>query len=163
MGKQRCKQTHSLTLPPICTTLTALLCFPLTHTAWCPVPSSGSLNSAPSSACSASLPPARLYLSLASPNSLQAYTHCQLFLLLSHSDLTGEHSCPATIPPRGLFRFRPFPLSSSAATLLPFPYFLFSTSPSGNVAFFVSCRSQLAPICSCSDSLAAACEGLICF
>lgn len=118
--------THSLTFPPTCTTLTALLCFPLTHATWCPVPSSSSLNSAPSCTCSASLPPACLYLSLASPNPLQAYTHCQLFLLLSHSDLAGEHSCPATIPPHGLFCFRPFPLSRSATTLhsLPFPSFL---------------------------------------
>ncbi len=115
--------THSLTLPPTCTTLTALLYFPLTHATWCPVPSSSSLNSAPSCTCSASLLPARLYLSLASPNSLQAYTHCQLFLLLSHSDLTGEHSCPATIPPHGLFCFRPFPLQLSYYTSsLPPPF-----------------------------------------
>lgn len=123
-GKQRCTQTHSLTLPPTCPALTALLHFPLTHTAWCPVPSSSSLNSAPSSTCSASLPPTHLYLSLASPNSLQAYTHWQLFLLLSRSDHTGEHSCPATVPPCGLFCLRPFPFSCSATILLPFPSLL---------------------------------------
>lgn len=129
-GIQRYKHTYSLTLPPFpptCTTLTALLSFPLTHTTWCSVSFSSSLNSAPSSSCSASLPPSCLYLYLASPNSLQAYTHWKLFLPLSHSDLAREHSCPASIPPHGLFCFRPFPLSGSTTTLLPsLLYFLLS-------------------------------------
>lgn len=148
-------QTNGLTPPPTCTTLTALLRFPLAHTARCPVPSASSPSSAPSSTCSASLPHACLYLPSASPNSLQAYTHCQLFLLLSHCDLTGEHSCPATIPPRTLFCFRPFPLSSSTTTLLPFPAFLFFVLP-----LLSKCRiplflqvSSVSPICSSSDSL----------
>lgn len=70
--------------------------------------------------------PSCLYLFLASPNSLQANTHCQLFLLLSHSDLTGEHSCPATVPPHDLFCFRLLPLSNFYTSFLPptlfFPY-----------------------------------------
>lgn len=122
---------------------TALLSFPLTHSAWYPVPSSSSLSSASSTTCSTPLPSTCLYLSLASPISLQAYTPCQLFLLLSHSDLTGEHSCPATIPPHSLFCLRLFPLSSSAALLLPLPppsVRLFS-SPPGNVIFLVTSLS----------------------
>lgn len=84
----------------------SLLSLPLAHSAWCPVPSSSWLQHAPSTC---------LYLSLASPISLQAYTPCQLFPLLPHSDLTGEHSCPATIPPHSLFCCRLFHLSCSAA------------------------------------------------
>lgn len=107
-GKQRCKHTHSLTLTPTCTTLTAFIRFPFIYNLLRPL--------APSSTLSASLPPC---LSLASPNSLQTYTHFQLFLLLSQSDLTGEHSCPAAIPPRGLFCFRPSPLSSQLLLFFP--------------------------------------------
>jgi len=84
------------------------------------------------SACFRVLPSARHSLMSASPNSLQAYPQCQLSSLLSHSDLTGEPSCPAPIPPRESFGFRPFPFSSSPTTLFPFPSFppfLFSPGP----------------------------------
>lgn len=106
--KQRRRHTYSLSLSPGCTTLTALLSFPLTHSTWCPAPSSRSLSAVSSTTCSTSLFSTCLYLSLASPLSLQACTPCQLFLLLSHSDPTGENSCPATIPPHSLFGSRPF-------------------------------------------------------
>lgn len=112
-----------MTLSPSCTTVTAPLRFP-SH--------ASSLSPAPPSA---SLPPTRLYRSSASFKSLQAYTHCQLLLLLSHCDLTREHSRPATIPPRTLFCLRPA-LSSSATTLPPF-HFLFLRA-----AFLFSSRSH---------------------
>lgn len=137
-----------------------------THTVWLPLPlmphwlpccvflsliphgtlfPPSSLNSVPSSTCSASLPPDCLYLSLASPNSLQAYTHSQLFLLLSQSDLTGEHSCPATIPPHGLFCFRPFPLTSSATSSLPSASFHSFFHPSVRTCC-IACFSQVSSV-----------------
>ena len=94
-----------------------------------------------------------LCLSLASPNSLQANTHCQLFLLLSNSDLTGEHSCPATISHHGLYCLRPFPLSSSATTLLPFLVLPFFLSIFHLYESLVSSCFLMSPVCSSSNSL----------
>lgn len=119
-GKQRCKHTHTHFDSPTCNTLWLPCCVFLSlvlHGTLLSPPAHWTLLLPPTR--SASLPPACLYHSLASPNSLQAYTHFQLFLPLTQSDLTGEHSCPAAIPPCGLFCSGLFPLSSSATTLLP--------------------------------------------
>lgn len=79
--------------------------------------------------------------------------HTTLFLHLSQSDLTGEHSCPAIIPPHSLFCFRPFPLSNTATTLLSFCPSLFPPLW-GNATSLVSSRSCIiSPICYSHNSL----------
>lgn len=140
-GKQRCKQTHSLTLPFTCTTLNALLCFPLTHTVWGPVPSSCSLNSAPSSTCSAYLPPACL-TSLWLPLTPSRHTHTASSFSLSLT-LISQGSTLVLL----LFLLTDYfasGLTLSSAQLLhlflgfiSFLSFPFSTSQLGNTAFLV--------------------------
>lgn len=92
----------------------------------CPLPSSCLLNSDLFSSSPTIFPPTCLCLSLTSCYSLQAYTLPQPFLLLSHSDLAWEHSCPATVHPHSwLASGLPLFLTQVPFFSVSFPLFTF--------------------------------------